>query len=295
MTTGLLTSRRRKLELYKNYLNNRSDTNHSTYKSHRNLYNRVLRSSKILYFETQLILNQKDPKVTWKILNESLNRSSSKSSDIKEIIIYDEVISEPSLIANSFNSFFSEIANEIRNKIPVTKTCPDSFIQASNVNFDFIRCNHSLVILSLETKTSLDIDDLNTKVLKKVADLISTPLSHVINLSFDTGVLPVKLKISRTVPVFKTGSSTNLSNYRPISCLPVISKIIERMFSKQLYSYVNVIDNNLLYDLQFGFQPGKSTVHPLMTYLKLLTTMYLLSPYFLTFRKPLTLLIIVYY
>ena len=139
-----------------------------------------------------MILNQKDPKVTWKILNESLNRSSSKSSDIKEIKIHNEVISERSLIANSFNSFFSEIANEIHNKIPVTKTCPDSFIQASNVNFDFIRCNHSIVkeiILSLETKTSLDIDDLNTKVLKKVADLISSPLSHVINLSFDTGVL----------------------------------------------------------------------------------------------------------
>ena len=142
-----------------------------------------------------MILNQKDPKITWKILNESLNRSSSKSSDIKEIKIHNEVISERSLIANSFNSFFSEIANEIRNKIPVTKTCPDSFIQASNVNFDFIRCNHSIVkeiILSLETKTSLDIDDLNTKVLKKVADLISTPLSHVINFIFDTGVLPVK-------------------------------------------------------------------------------------------------------
>ena len=167
------------------------NTNHSTYKSYRNLYNRVLRSSKILYFETQLRLNQKNHKVTWKILNESLNRSSSKSSDIKEIKIHDEVISEPSLIANSFNSFFSEIANEIRTKIPVTKTCPDSFIQASNVNFDFIRCNHSVkeIILSLETKTSLDIDDLNTKVLKKVADLISTSLSHVINLSIDTGVL----------------------------------------------------------------------------------------------------------
>ena len=190
MTTGLHISWRRKLELYKNYRNYRSDINLSTFKSY--LYNRVLRSSKILYFETQLVLNQKDPKVTWKIRNESLNRSPSKSNYIKEVKINNECISDPSLIANSFNSFFSEIANEIRNKIPVTKTCPDSFIQASNVNFDFIRCNHSIVkeiILSLEIKTSLDIDDLNTKLLKKVADLISTSLSHVINLSIDTGVL----------------------------------------------------------------------------------------------------------
>ena len=86
MTTGLPISRRRKLELYKNYRNYRSDINLSTFKSY--LYNRVLRSSKILYFETQLLLNLKDPKVTWKILNESLNRSPSKSSDIKEVKVY---------------------------------------------------------------------------------------------------------------------------------------------------------------------------------------------------------------
>ena len=84
----------------------------------------------MLYFGTQLILNQKDPKVTWKLLNESLNRSPSKSNYMKEVKIHDELISKPSLIANSFNSFFVETANETHTKIPVTKSCPDSFIQA---------------------------------------------------------------------------------------------------------------------------------------------------------------------
>ena len=55
----------------------------------------------------------------------------------------------------------------------------------------------------METKTSLDIDNLNTKVLKKVVDQISIPFAYIINLSFESGILPNRLKISRTVPVYK--------------------------------------------------------------------------------------------
>ena len=114
----------------------------------------------------------------------------------------------------------------------------------------------------MESKTSLDIYDLNMKMIKKVSDSISIPLDHIINLSLEHGVFPEKCKISRTVPVFKAGQPTNLSNYRPISCLPVLSKIIEKVVAMQLFNYVD--SNNILYNLQFGFQPGKSTVHPLI-------------------------------
>ena len=113
-----------------------------------------------------------------------------------------------------------------------------------------------------ESKTSLDIDGFNTKVLKAVACCILTPLAHIVNLSFETGIIPTKLKVPRTVPVFKAGSPDNLNNYRPISCLPVMSKILEKIVSIKLYHYL--VNNNLLYDLQFGFQPGKATVHPLI-------------------------------
>ena len=74
-------------------------------------------------------------------------------------------------------------------------------------------------ILSLETKTSLDTDNLKAKVLKKVVDQISIPLSHIINLSFESDILPNIINISRTVPVYKAGDPENCSNYWPISCL----------------------------------------------------------------------------
>ena len=265
MSTGLLTSRRKKLELYKLYLSDKTALNFSNYKSYRNLFNKLIKASKKLHYENELQKNQKDPKAMWKILNESINRSSSKNSFIKEIFVNNILHNDSVDIANEFNKFFSEIANDIRVNIPSTLTHPESFTDPLNLNFDFSLCSPEIVydiIMSLETKTSLDIDNLNTKVLKKVANLIASPLSHVFNLSLQMGILPDRLKISRTVPVFKAGKTDNLSNYRPISCLPVMSKIIEKFVSKQLFEFIS--SNQILYKYQFGFQPGKSTAHPLL-------------------------------
>ena len=98
------------------FLNYRSDINLSTYKSYPNLYNRVLHSSKILYFETQLLLNEKDPKVTWKIRNESLNRSPSKSSDIKEVKVYLNLLLKQTPSIHSFLKLQTKYALKLRSQ-----------------------------------------------------------------------------------------------------------------------------------------------------------------------------------
>ena len=99
-------------------------------------------------------------------------------------------------------------------------------------------------------------------MLKFVAEEISDPLSYVFNLSIDKGIFPSKLKVSRTVPIFKDGQRDDLGNYRPISCLPVLSKIIEKIVANELHDYLE--SNDILYKFQFGFQPGKSSIHPLL-------------------------------
>ena len=167
MTAGLLISRRRKLELYKTYLACRTELNFAVYKNY-NRFNRLIRASKVSYYESQLKLNQKDPKIVWKILNESLNRVSNKSSLMREISVDGKLITEPIEIANSFNTFFSEIAKNIRAKIPFTSVNPNSYARGKNLDFNLSNIDHLYfknIITSLETKTSLDIDDLNTKVL----------------------------------------------------------------------------------------------------------------------------------
>ena len=79
----------------------------------------------------------------------------------------------------------------------------------------------------------------------------------IINKIFNTGIFPDELKIAKVIPIFKKGDKSDINNYRPISILPVISKIIERALHYQLYAYVN--QHNLLYNHQYGFRKQQST------------------------------------
>ena len=77
-----------------------------------------------------------------------------------------------------------------------------------------------------------------------------------------TGIFPDELKIANIVPIFKSGDDMVFSNYRPVSVLPIFSKLLERLVYNRLIKFIN--DNKLLYDYQFGFQRGKSTEHAVM-------------------------------
>ena len=117
------------------------------------------------------------------------------------------------------------------------------------------------IIDQMEPKNSLDRNGISTKILKFIKYEIATPLVHLFNISIRTGKFPSKLKTSRTVPVFKSGDPLSCDNYRPISLLSSISKILEKFVSNQLVNHLEY--NKLLYEHQYGFQRGKSTVHNL--------------------------------
>ena len=94
-------------------------------------------------------------------------------------------------------------------------------------------------------------------VFRGIKEFIKMPLRHICNLSFNTGVFPWELQIANVVPIFKSGDDMLFFNYRPVSVLPVFSKVIERLMYHRLIGFIN--DNDMLYEYQFGFQKGKST------------------------------------
>ena len=77
------------------------------------------------------------------------------------------------------------------------------------------------------------------------------------NQILTTGIFPDKFKIAKVIPLFKNGDQSIFSNYRPISLLPSISKLFEKVIYQQLYKYFE--DSNLLYEKQYGFRKGHST------------------------------------
>ena len=79
----------------------------------------------------------------------------------------------------------------------------------------------------------------------------------MINQVFNTGIYPERLKLAKVIPVFKKGDSKLINNYRPISLLPVISKVLEKIIANQLSQYFE--DNKLFHDNQYGFRTGLSS------------------------------------
>ncbi len=268
MTPGLLISRKRKLELHKMAIID-PPTFSTQYKHYRNIFNSLLRASKKLHYDSKFTQFAKNPKKVWEILNEITgSKSNVKTKDIPTINAKGTTYNSPPDIANEFNSFFVKAGQNISEKVPPTTRTPEWFLNPPPTpvpDFDIgstSALHVSDIIKSFPNKSSLDIDGLSLKLSKFVRNEISTPLAHIIDLSFTTGVFPTKLKINRTVPIFKSGDTSLCNNYRPIFLIPTLSKIIEKMVATSLTNHLQL--NNLLHPNQFGFLRNLSTEHNLL-------------------------------
>ena len=113
------------------------------------------------------------------------------------------------------------------------------------------------IIDNLSSKNSCGIDKINTKLLKTITPYITKSIAFITNQSLASGVFPDELKIAKIVPIFKKNDPTLLDNYRPISLLPVFSKIFERVIFDQLHNHFNL--HNLYFTSQYGFRKKHST------------------------------------
>jgi hypothetical protein len=86
----------------------------------------------------------------------------------------------------------------------------------------------------MAAKNSSDFDGVSSKMIKFVINEIATPLAHIFNRSLTSGIFPSKLKKSRVIPIFKSGQKSDCDNYRPISLLSSISKILEKIVAPYL-------------------------------------------------------------
>ena len=93
--------------------------------------------------------------------------------------------------------------------------------------------------------------------MKSIINILIKPITIIINQMLETGVFPDKLKVAKVIPLFKKGDPTLLTNYRPISLLPSLSKIFEKVIYQQLYAYFENL--NLFFKGQYGFRKGHST------------------------------------
>ena len=114
-----------------------------------------------------------------------------------------------------------------------------------------------LTVKGLKESNACGSDGIPLRYIKDSLYIIAFYLTIIINTSIVTKTYPSSWKYPYVVPAFKNGDPDEVSNYRPISLLPVISKILEKIVASQLTSYLET--NNLLSNSQHGFRPKLST------------------------------------
>ena len=115
------------------------------------------------------------------------------------------------------------------------------------------------IISSFKSKAGSGHDDVSSKLVKDLKYALSFPLSVILNNSLTMGLVPNMAKLAKIIPIYKAKDKKNISNYRPISLLPAISKILEKVVHKNVYTFLE--KNKVLYASQYGFRKNRSTVN----------------------------------
>ena len=236
------------------------------FKSSRNAANIALRHSKQEYYTKKFSNNKQNPKKAWRTINDVLGRNR-KHSTINEIKLPGKTVTSTDELVEVFNDYFSNIGPRLAESVPNDNDVSfRQFVaQQPNDNFSFRPVSVTSVyhlLVELSTSKATGMDNIAAKVLQMAAPVVAPSLTEIFNMSIDTQQFPSEWKTAKVIPLFKRGQRSLLDNYRPISILPVVSKLMERILYDQIYEYFN--QQNLFSKHQFGFRPYHSTTTTLL-------------------------------
>lgn len=139
-------------------------------------------------------------------------------------------------MADKFNSYFISAGSSLQPR--GSKDSLDKYISSTVKDSIFLSPTDEqeiyLILKSLNINTAAGADDIKAIPIIAVADLLCSPLQHICNIALATGTFPDGMKIARVAVLHKGGSFDNINNYRPISVLPLFSKVLEHLIKKTL-------------------------------------------------------------
>ena len=244
----------------------RSHYHWQMYRKLRNHINRLERRLKSEHFCRMIKENKNDSSRVWKCLKDALPQSANQS--VAVIKYGKKVLSSPVQVAEVFNKHFTSIGQKLavafgkgnKGAREILQRKTDKSFQLDLVTSNFVK----IQLQNLKTNKAIGLDKISARLLKDSADIMAPSLQALINKSCLQGKFPNSWKSAKVIALFKSGDKSSCDNYRPISILPTISKIIERAVHQQFYDFLQV--NNLLFKDQFGFRNKMSTTSALLKF-----------------------------
>lgn len=242
-----------------------------SYKRYRNFCNDVLKKVKKSYDKKELEKAGTDSKRIWKVIKNVTHMSKQHESSSG---LFQEGTSQLTSV-NSANDYFVNIGKCLASKVQshsfmsqssIQHSCENSF--RSFVLLDTDEAEVERIIMDLKDDSAVGWDNISNKMLKRYRHILVSPLTYIFRKCLAQGVFPKCLKKAVIIPVYKSGNKDQISNYRPISLLPAISKILEKIINIRLVRYFEKY--SVFSRSQYGFRPKLSTadaVHQLTNYL----------------------------
>ena len=208
---------------------------------------------------------EKGQREVWKMLSEF---SGKYKGDQKIILMQNDQAMQPEDIPESFNDYFTHKIKNIKENIPEYKgdILKGAKIRASNLGIEKSELQMqsvseeevACILKKMKPSNCPDMYGIAPAALKLAPQVLKVPLAFVINTVIHTGEVPKRWKVARVLPLHKKDKKSDVKNYRPVSILPSMSKVLEEVLRRQLSRHLE--KRRVLPHSQFGFRKGLSTV-----------------------------------
>lgn len=227
------------------------------FNKYRQIYRRVIKLAKEIHYKIRINKAGNKIKENWAIVNTIRGKSNS-------------IPEQADIDPETLNNFYCTIAQKLTSSLAPTSD-PIDYLSNLNISNNFhIKDTHLLeikeILLEIKNKNATGIDEISVNILNNLPDSALNTLVMAINKSFALGKFPPSLKTAVVIPLCKGGDSEDPNNFRPISMLSTLSKIIEKVVKKRVLAFL--YDNNLLTNCQFGFQKAKGTNDAIFSFLE---------------------------
>lgn len=257
-TKGLRISSRNMRSLHlirKFYMNNEFFV--SYYNKYRKIYRNTIKKAKEMFYKKRINEAKNKQKESWNIVN-SLRGKNYKNNFNSE------------LSPNDLNEFYCSIGHVLLSGI-TSQEDPMKYLRHISLLESFFFKPTDLteikhLFMQIKNKNSAGYDQVSIKIFLKLPDNALQALAEAINTSFTLGIFPDCLKSALVTPIFKGGDPNLPSNFRPISLLPTLSKIVEKIVKGQIQQFL--VKHGLLSTEQFGFQSSKNTNDAIFAFLE---------------------------
>lgn len=264
ITPSILCSINNKNKLFRAFIKNRCTANENKYKTFRNVLTNVLREAKRAYFQNAFEQHKGNGREVWKLMREALNSKCPSSKIPNQIVDESNNVYENNNVAEGFNIFFTSIGQQLESKMPESVADPLTNLREAN----YPPFCEPLTTTSLQIENIIKslnqvgggFDKISTQILLGTYKRCLAHLTHFFNLCLHSATFPDLLKVAHVIPLFKSGDKSKLTNYRPISLLPIFSKILEKLIHLSIINFLD--ENEILHESQFGFRKKRSTFMP---------------------------------